>query len=350
MLTSTLSEKRRQLPMGIIWSRQSSAVELTPVPSTPPPLSSKDKCSYSYRGSEEALTSDSTNISSWSEEAAMCGSTNWCKRRMMEELDLEYELEMACQKPEYATYGTGLSAEELKKVLDFHQCDPHHANLPDRQGMGLEIKRWLKTKTRRQVRDARSTLEFGDDKALVGLLASCLDHTVRKWVEKKVKRYHRFGLSFDYQGLYPSAVYYETMSREALRAMLEFRANPKITLSQIKSRLEEYSGRRLKKGLKKGYTRDTYLSKLREKEKNGAKKKGRYNGFTYVPCWIDQVTSLQAKYDAEKEMWQAEMNEADAEELAAISTKGKRKGKMTGSSALPTKPKTTKRQKLVIQQ
>jgi hypothetical protein len=258
---------------------------------------------------------------------------------------------MARQKPEYATYRRGLSADELKKVLDFHQCDPHHANLPDRKGMVLEIKRWLKTKTRREVRDARSTLEFGDDdKALVGLLASCINHKVRKWVEKKVKRYNRFGLSFDYQGPYPSAAYYETMSREALRAMLEFRGNPKITVSQIKRRLEEYSGR-----LNKGYTRDKYLSKLREclsgkKEKNGTKKKGRCNGFTYVPCWIDQVISLQAKYDAEKEMWQTEMNEADAKELTARSIKGKRKGKLTGSSCLPSKPMATKRQKLVMRQ
>jgi len=126
---------------------------------------------------------------------------------MHAEMAREMDDEISRGKSGYARYRAGMTADELKAVLDFNQHDRKGAGLPTRPGLQAEVSRFMvgvaRTKARRRVLTSGWVVE------LEGLLADVFRHEPRRWVSARRER--RFGLTFDFDGPYPAPVYREDM-------------------------------------------------------------------------------------------------------------------------------------------
>lgn len=110
---------------------------------------------------------------------------------------------------------------ELKQVLVYHQKDSKYANLPNMAGFKDEIRRWNKAVDEKKLAKAKR-----DD--LIDMLCEAIGHKPRQ--RSHAIKYHRFGLSFDYKGSFPTPKYRQGMSSDELKAMLELYPNPKMTV------------------------------------------------------------------------------------------------------------------------
>jgi hypothetical protein len=200
---------------------------------------------------------------------------------MYAEMERETALEMAKSDPDYACYRNGLDQDALKKVLDFHQKKPQDAKLPNKEGLVQEIRRW-----NTQVDD--STLKRAKRDELIQMLCQSIGHAPRQWVS--ATQYHRFGLSFEYKGKFPSIKYSEDLSTEELRAMLELYTNPRISVAQLKAALKKHSWRPKVTGNK-----GELLKRLRD-ELGCQDLNHRYTStYKLVGCWKDERDVLQLR-------------------------------------------------------
>lgn len=154
-----------------------------------------------------------------------------------------------------------------------------------------EIRRWDKNTNENKLKRAKRD-------ELVTMLYQAIGAVPHR--RSQAKRYHRFGLSFMYMGGLPAPLYREGMSSEELRAMLELYPNPKISAAQLKALLKDYGSKltggkgdlleRLRSNL---YCKNIYADTCRL--------------YSYEECWEDEQASLQAKFDEERNQWQAQV-------------------------------------------
>jgi len=215
--------------------------------------------------------------------------------------------------PDYACYRPDLSAEELVKVLNYSKKNFSQSKLPTKPGLMKEILRFHGA-------FAASKLKNMNRDQLIGTLYQVLGTTPRRRVT--AKQYHRFGLSFDYEGTsLPSLPYRDGTSSADLKAMFELypHSTIKINIDQLKKELSGYYN------TKKTGTKKELLQRL--KENLGCKDIHVNEYYTYkeVCCWENEQAALQAKFDEERREWQVLM-ENDKENVRLIeNAKRKRK-------------------------
>ena len=177
---------------------------------------------------------------------------------MYAEIDRDLKRAEEMREPFWAEYEENLSADALKRVIDFQ----NGRNLPSKAKLIVEIRRWLKKPTAAQ----KKTLTYGSKDELEALLAAALKHEPRRWLSGRdgARRWHKFDLSFAYKGPFPARAYhagpYGRMDPDALKAMLEIHPDPSIsiTVGQLKAELRDRSERALPTG-----GRDELLRELR---------------------------------------------------------------------------------------
>ena len=184
--------------------------------------------------------------------------------------------------------------EELIQVLNYDKKNAAQAKLPKRDGLAQEVLRWDPKANSKKLKSMRR-----DD--LISALYQALGAKPRRRVS--AKRYHRFGLSFDYKGDFPALVYREGMDIKELKAMFELYPNPKISVAQLKAILKEYRGAKLTGG------KNDLMNRVRDcLDCRDIHNKSWYT-YTAVSCWEDELPTLQAKFDDERKQWQAEINQ-----------------------------------------
>ena len=144
--------------------------------------------------------------------------------------------DFTCSKSGHARYRPGMTDDQLKAVLDFYQCDPSPsgAGLPKKSKLAVKIRCFGGSSFNEEIAKAKR-----DD--LIRLLCRALDHEPRQYLSEHhphaPRRYHRFGLTFDYAGAYPQPKFCEGLGCEELRAFLELHPDAKMTAAQIKATL-----------------------------------------------------------------------------------------------------------------
>jgi hypothetical protein len=238
---------------------------------------------------------------------------NW-KKRMYADMEKEIREERAQSQSGYAVYRENLTAVQFKKVLDFHQRNSSSARLPKMSKMMEEIRRFA---------DSSAALEkemkYAKADDLVKMLARALGHTPRRFLRGPgaPKKYHRFGLSFNYMGELPSSKYREGMSSEELMAWLELYPDGAITIAQLKACIKEF-------GEKTGGTKPQLLHRLRKCHFSYSWPNNLEKDHTPVECWADEAPALQARFDQLKEVWCSEL-EANKENASNFEKSKKQK-------------------------
>ena len=233
---------------------------------------------------------------------------------MYAEIDRDLKRAEEMREPFWAEYEENLSADALKRVIDFQ----NGRNLPSKAKLIVEIRRWLKKPTAAQ----KKTLTYGSKDELEALLAAALKHEPRRWLSGRdgARRWHKFDLSFAYKGPFPARAYhagpYGRMDPDALKAMLEIHPDPSIsiTVGQLKAELRDRSERALPTG-----GRDELLRELRAalRVPPFAADGALAGGSEGVAVYADEKAARQAELDAERDAWHAELAaDRGASELA----------------------------------
>lgn len=94
------------------------------------------------------------------------------------------------------------------------------------------------------------------------------------------------------------------MNHSDLKAMLELYPNPKMPVAQIKKVLkDEYGTNKLT-----GATKSELLQRLRDAVGCKDIHTNEYYTFTSISCWKEDQEAMQATYDAQRRVWQAELS------------------------------------------
>eukprot|EP00752_Nemacystus_decipiens_P002691 g2513.t1 len=244
---------------------------------------------------------------------------NW-RKRMHAEMAREIDDDICRSKSGFARYRPGMTADDLKAVLDFSQRDYKGARLPSKPGLQAEIRRFMVGKAKTPAR--QKVLTSGRVDELTKLLAEVLDHEPRRWVS--ARRDRRFGLTFDYKGAYPGPVYREDMGSEELRAMLElYPGAVKVSAAQLKERINKEEAWPT---TKPSGTKADLMERLARAVGGGRPSWAKPQTYELVGCWKDEREALQAKFDAEKAAWQKELeSDPTAAKAAGEANKAKKK-------------------------
>lgn len=228
-------------------------------------------------------------------------AANW-KKRMHSSIAREAEQIFRESKSGYARYAPGLDQQQLKPVLDFHQRDPSGAALPKKSKLEVEIRRFVGASLDEDIKRATNKND------LIQLLCRAIGHRPRRWLSEHSgdapRKYHRFGLTFPYDGPYPKPEYRPDLKSDELRAMLELHPTVKITVPQLKAELRERDGRAGLKGSK-----SELLLRLRACLGMSERRIEANRNYTSVPCWEDERAARQAELDAERAAWRKEVED-----------------------------------------
>lgn len=239
---------------------------------------------------------------------------------MHAEMAREMDEEISRSKSGYTKYRPDMTADQLKAVLDFNQRDPKGAGLPPKQMLQAEVRRFMVGRAKTTAR--QKVLTSGRVAELQKLLAEVLDHEPRRWVSARRER--RFGLTFDYKGVYPAPVYREDMSSSELRAMLELHPGAvKVSAAQLKERINKEE---MWPTTKPSGTKADLMERLAKAVGDGRPSWSTPTTYELVGCWEDEKEALQAKFDAEKAVWQKELeSNPDVAKNLAEANKAKKK-------------------------
>lgn len=210
----------------------------------------------------------------------------------------EMLMEDAQRDPDYARYEPGLTRQELFKVLNYDKKNSAQAKLPTKPGLVQEVLRWNPgTIDEKQLTKLRRH-------EIIGVLYRVINvGEPRRRTE--AKQYRRYGLSFDYDDdlPLPTPEYRPDLKVMEIRARFELYPTLKITIADLKAILKEYSW-----GGKRTGTKSELLERVRNELGCSDIYECEYYTYKNVKCWQEERQALQTKFDAERQVWQTEID------------------------------------------